>query len=78
MTCCAMTEQQKYDRDERYTLAVEQFQLEEASCNAAGGVIMTKKWSASRIPHRMTLFELRTAECVDPKNIIDDMKRQGY
>lgn len=75
--CVGLTDQQKFEQKDRYVVAFEKYQIEEVSCNRSGGVMMNKRWRASRIKHRPTLFELRTAECVNSQGILDDIRRQS-
>jgi len=59
-----LTEEERYELDDRYVLALEAFDRTEISCNKVGGVIEVSRWSSSRIVRPLTLHEMRTARCV--------------
>ncbi len=73
-----LTLQERYDKNDREVLVREEYQRDASSCERAGGVMQLRRWRATRIPHKLTIFEMKTAECVNPQSVIDDLHRQGY
>jgi len=59
-----------YEKIARYDEMVDTYIIASASCKKAGGAMMIRKYTISRIPHPLTYHEMHSAKCVDPKKII--------
>ncbi len=66
-SCATLTDEQKqdkrYEREDRFVQAVDQFRLKKIACRNSGGVIAMRKWMASRIP-RHSRHDYESATCV--------------
>ena len=60
-SCATLTEEEKYERDDRFLQARDQFELKRISCIGAGGMIVRRTLGPSR---RYSLHDYETAECV--------------
>lgn len=70
-----LTEQEIYEREDRRNLIIEQHQIDIMLCEKAKGVMVYRRWSASRIKRPLSIFEMKTSQCVSGQEIIDEMRR---
>ncbi len=59
-SCATLTDEQKYERADRFLQAREQYELNKISCRKAGGVIQMTRFSA----RKLTRHDYESATCV--------------
>ena len=68
-SCATLTDKQKqdkrYEREDRFVRAVDQFRLKKTACKNSGGVIWMQRTMASKMPRpRYTRHDYESATCV--------------
>ncbi len=68
-SCATLTDEQKqykrYEREDRFVRAVDQFRLKKTACKNSGGVIWMQRTTASKMSRpRYTRREYESATCV--------------
>ena len=64
-SCATLTDEQQYEREDRFVQAVDQFRLKKTACKNSGGVIWIQRTTASKMPRpRYTRREYESATCV--------------
>ncbi len=62
-SCTALTEDEKYEREDRFVQAVDQFRLKKIACRNSGGVIWMRRTTASKM-QRYARRDYESATCV--------------
>ena len=71
-----LTEDEIYEKENKRILIIEQHDLDIISCKNAGGVMVYEVWSASKIKRPLRIYEMKTAKCVDPQWLLDEISRR--
>ena len=61
-SCVTLTDEQKYEREDRFVQAMDQFRLKQIACRNSGGVVAMQMTMASRTP-RYTRQDYESARC---------------
>jgi hypothetical protein len=62
-SCATFTEEQKYEREDRFVQAVDQFRLKKIACQNSGGATVMRMRLTSRIPS-YTRHDYESTKCV--------------
>ncbi len=63
-SCATMTEQEKYERQDRLVVAMENYELKAAACRAAGATVMITARATRIKAYKYTRSDYESARCV--------------